>query len=182
FLLPSSFFLLPSSFFLLPSSFFLLPSDRFLPSERQAVLTVWVDRRGSRGRSPPASACELHAFPRRSPRLCNCGRTGRRGTRRNNRWRHGFEQHHRPRVRKQQTRTIPASPEQVLLRQFHILHREVPGVAASMPHFSFIGPLENPLNVPSTMKALMPDGSRSFFFCRSVQAKTRKLSARSASE
>ena len=29
-----------------------------------------------------------------------------------------------------------------------------------MPHFSFIGPLVNPLNCRSTMKALMPEGSR----------------------
>jgi len=43
-----------------------------------------------------------------------------------------------------------------------------------MPHFSFIGPLENPLKVRSTMKALMPEGSRSFFFSRSVQANTTK--------
>ena len=34
----------------------------------------------------------------------------------------------------------------------------------------------------STMKALMPDGSFCFFFSRSVQPNTRKLSATSASE
>jgi len=32
------------------------------------------------------------------------------------------------------------------------------------------------------MKAVMPDGSPCFFFSRSVQAMTRKLSATSASE
>ena len=51
-----------------------------------------------------------------------------------------------------------------------------------MPHFSFIGPLEKPFKVRSTMNALRPDGSRCFFFSRSVQAMTRKLSATSASE
>ena len=51
-----------------------------------------------------------------------------------------------------------------------------------MPHFSFIGPLENPLHVRSTMKAVMPEGSPFFFFSRSVHAMTRKLSATSASE
>ena len=51
-----------------------------------------------------------------------------------------------------------------------------------MPHFSFSVPLEKPLNPRSMMKALMPDGSRCFFFSRSLQAKTRKLSAMSASE
>ena len=57
-----------------------------------------------------------------------------------------------------------------------------PVLPARMPHFSFIGPLENPLNVRSTMKALRPEGSRCFFFSRSVQAMTMKLSATSASE
>ena len=38
---------------------------------------------------------------------------------------------------------------------------------ARMPHFSFSVPLENPLNARSTMKALMPEGSRCFFFSRS---------------
>ena len=57
-----------------------------------------------------------------------------------------------------------------------------PVLPARMPHFSFSGPLENPLNVRSTMNALMPDGSRCCFFCGSVQAITRKLSATSASE
>ena len=51
-----------------------------------------------------------------------------------------------------------------------------------MPHFSFIGPLEKPLNVRSTMNALKPEGSRCFFFSASVQAMTMKLSATSASE
>ena len=51
-----------------------------------------------------------------------------------------------------------------------------------MPHFSFSVPLEKPLNPRSTMKAEMPEMSRCFFFSRSDQAKTRKLSATSASE
>ena len=57
-----------------------------------------------------------------------------------------------------------------------------PVLPARMPHFSFIGPLENPLKVRSTMKAVMPDGSPCFFFSRSVHAMTMKLSATSASE
>ena len=36
-----------------------------------------------------------------------------------------------------------------------------------MPHFSFSVALEKPLNARSTMNALMPDGSRCFFFSRS---------------
>ena len=36
-----------------------------------------------------------------------------------------------------------------------------------MPHFSFSVPLEKPLKPRSTMNALMPDGSRCFFFSRS---------------
>jgi len=32
-----------------------------------------------------------------------------------------------------------------------------------MPHFSFIGPLEKPLNVRLMMNALRPDGSRAVF-------------------
>ena len=51
-----------------------------------------------------------------------------------------------------------------------------------MPHFSFSVPLEKPLNARSTMKALIPEVSRAFFFSRSLQANTRKLSATSASE
>ena len=51
-----------------------------------------------------------------------------------------------------------------------------------MPHFSFIAPLANPLNVRSTMNALMPEGSRCFFFSASVHANTRKWSATLASE
>ena len=57
-----------------------------------------------------------------------------------------------------------------------------PVLPARMPHFSFSVPLENPLKPRSTMKALMPFGSRAFFFSASLQAKTRKLSATSASE
>ena len=51
-----------------------------------------------------------------------------------------------------------------------------------MPHFSFSVPLEKPLNARSTMNALRPLGSFFFFFSMSVQAKTMKLSATSASE
>ena len=51
-----------------------------------------------------------------------------------------------------------------------------------MPHFSLSVPLENPLNPRSMMKQLMPDGSFCFFFSRSVQTNTTKLSATSASE
>src|SRR5213592_4598940 len=57
-----------------------------------------------------------------------------------------------------------------------------PVLPARMPHFSFIGPLENPLNVRSTMNAVRPDGSRCFFFSASVQAMTMNVSATSASE
>ena len=39
---------------------------------------------------------------------------------------------------------------------------------------AFIGPLEKPLYVRSTMKALRPAGSRCFFFSASVQPTTRK--------
>jgi hypothetical protein len=51
-----------------------------------------------------------------------------------------------------------------------------------MPHFSFIGPLEKPLNAALDDEGAHARGSRCFFFSRSVQAKTRKLSATSASE
>ena len=51
-----------------------------------------------------------------------------------------------------------------------------------MPHFSLSVPLEKPLNARSTINALMPDGSFSFFLFWSDQAKTRNWSATSASE
>ena len=57
-----------------------------------------------------------------------------------------------------------------------------PVLPARMPHFSFSVPLENPGKARSTMNAVSPEGSRRFFFSRSVQAKTRKWSATSASE
>ncbi len=57
-----------------------------------------------------------------------------------------------------------------------------PVLPARIPHFSFSVPLENPLKLRSRMNALMPDVSRCRFFSMSVQAKTRKLSATSASE
>ena len=57
-----------------------------------------------------------------------------------------------------------------------------PVLPARMPHFWVSVALVNPLNARSTMKALMPEGSRCFFLSRSLQAKTRKLSATSASE
>ena len=57
-----------------------------------------------------------------------------------------------------------------------------PVLPARMPHFSFSVPLENPLKPRSTMNALMPEVSRCYFFSKSVQANTRKLSATSASE
>ena len=44
-----------------------------------------------------------------------------------------------------------------------------------MPHFSFSVPLEKPLNPRSTMKALIPDGSRCFFFSRSVQREDEEV-------
>ena len=53
---------------------------------------------------------------------------------------------------------------------------------ARMPHFSLSVALVNPLKLRSMMKALIPEVSRCRFFSRSVQAKTRKLSATSASE
>ena len=44
-----------------------------------------------------------------------------------------------------------------------------------MPHFSFSVPLENPLNARSTMNALMPDGSRCFFFSRSAPGEDEEV-------
>ena len=44
-----------------------------------------------------------------------------------------------------------------------------------MPHFSFSVPLEKPLNPRSMMKALIPDGSRCFFFSRSVQREDEEV-------
>ena len=57
-----------------------------------------------------------------------------------------------------------------------------PVLPARMPHLCVSVPLEKPLKARSTMNAVSPDGSRCFFFSRSDQANTRKVSATSASE
>ena len=57
-----------------------------------------------------------------------------------------------------------------------------PVLPARMPHLWVSVPLENPLKLRSTMKALSPLGSLARFFSMSLHAITRKLSATSARE
>ena len=72
---------------------------------------------GSRGRSPPASACGSRGCPRRSRPPCSCGRSGPPGTRRRSRCRRGSARSPRPPARSPTVANHLASEVSRLLRR-----------------------------------------------------------------